>query len=174
MTVPLRDKLSQFLPFLKRKTKRNAQEALSLKPIRLPGAQWERSEKTGFVVVSYRRDYKGSFDRFLGRVFQIDTSRKIEMTDELSSLVWEMCDGENSVGAIAAKISDDYKLTRRQAQVSVLAFLNTLEKKSLIGALVPRNSRAANAMGAEKSGHRAVQPDRAKRNKGVIHARRKQ
>jgi len=73
-------------------------------------------------------------DKWIGRIFSVPTDRKIEMTDELSSLVWELCDGEHTVMSISGEIASKYKLSTRQAQVSVLAFLNTLENKRLVGA----------------------------------------
>jgi hypothetical protein len=82
-------------------------------------------------------------------MFGIPSTRRIELTDEISSYVWVCCDGNRTVSDIAEDISHRYKLNKRQSEVSVLTFLKTLQSKGLIG--IP-------AAQASAFKHRSAQP----------------
>ena len=131
-------KLRQYLPFLPGgPPKASAQQVLGLRPLRNPVVKWERTGEDNLVVISYLpKPFEGR-PRFIDRFFGLPSEKRIELTDELSSAVWELCDGKHSVAEIAGFISKEYKLGRRQAEVSVLAFLKTLQTKRLVG--VPRD-----------------------------------
>lgn len=133
MPSRLIDTMSQYVPFLRRRNRPSPQQILRLRPVRNPNVKWSRSEETGLVVIVLENHPYRSWDKMIGKIFQIPTQRRIEMSDELSSLVWELCDGAHTVAGIAGRIAQDYKLTARQAEVSVLAFLNTLQGKRLVG-----------------------------------------
>ena len=69
------------------------------------------------------------------RVFlraQSQMTKKFEL-DELGLFVWNACDGKTSVQQIIRKLGKQYNLNSRAAEVSTLAFLQTLVKKSLVG-----------------------------------------
>ncbi|HEY3333158.1 MAG TPA: PqqD family protein [Capsulimonadaceae bacterium] len=121
------------LPFLGGTKRPNAKQVLALRPIRNPAVKWERNPETDLVVVTLAYHPYRNWDKLLKKVFRIPTERRVEMSDELSSMVWEMCDGTNTVSAIATHIATKYKLTQRQSEVSVLSFLNTLQGKRLVG-----------------------------------------
>ncbi len=61
-----------------------------------------------------------------------DAKRTYEL-DALGLLVWNSCDGRNSVLRIIRLLARRYHLTVREAQVSTLSFLQTLARKGLIG-----------------------------------------
>lgn len=52
--------------------------------------------------------------------------------DEIGTFVWSLCNGRNSVADIARHLQEKYKLTRKEAQVSVLQFIQTLMKKGIL------------------------------------------
>ena len=56
--------------------------------------------------------------------------------DEIGSLVWELCDGEHSVRHIVRALAERYKLHRKEAEVSVVAYLRMLAKKRFIAIAV--------------------------------------
>lgn len=63
--------------------------------------------------------------------------------DSMGLLVWEACDGKTPVQQIIRKMEKKYKITAREAQVSIQAFLRTLAKKGLIALAVPEGKKKA-------------------------------
>jgi len=161
------DKAREFLPFLPGGgSKPSHRVVMGLRPLRNPHAIWERSGDDNLVTITLTRSLAHRWDRLIAKVFTIPTDRKIEMSDELSSRVWEMCDGAHTVGSIATEIGHQYQLGQRQAEVSVLTFLNTLQSKRLVG-LAPdqQNVRRARKVSTDDNS--------AKGSKG-FYARRKE
>lgn len=60
------------------------------------------------------------------------TSKTFEF-DSIGVFVWKMCDGKNSVQQIIRKLSREYHLNLRAAEIPTIRFLHTLAKKGLIG-----------------------------------------
>jgi hypothetical protein len=53
--------------------------------------------------------------------------------DEIGLLVWDSCDGQNSLQQITRTVADRYRLNVREAEVATMRFLETLARKGLIG-----------------------------------------
>lgn len=53
--------------------------------------------------------------------------------DEIGLLVWDSCDGHNSLQQITRAVADRYRLNLREAEVATMKFLETLARKGLIG-----------------------------------------
>lgn len=116
-------------------------EALGLRPIRNSLVTWERRAKPdageaecaepGLVMITVPRK-SGALTGVLARLLQAPDARKIEL-DEFGSAIWEQCDGKHSVDELARYTSSTYKLNRRQAEVSVIAFMKMLSQRRLIG-----------------------------------------
>ncbi len=77
-----------------------------------------------------RRD--SFFFRVLSKFFFIPKGKNIAL-DEMGSWVWKRCDGVNSVEKIIMQMSDEFKLSRKEAEVSLMSFLKSLSRKRLIG-----------------------------------------
>ena len=60
-------------------------------------------------------------------------STKTFELDAIGLLVWNSCDGHNSVQQIIRKVAKRYNLGLREAQAPTVSFLRTLVKKGLIG-----------------------------------------
>lgn len=150
-------KLRQFLPFLPGGNPRaTPQQMLSLRPLRNPAVKWERAGEENLVVIHYEpKPFEGR-PKFIDRFFGLPGEKRIELTDELSSAVWEMCDSKHTVGEIAGFISREYKLGRRQAEVSVLAFLKTLQTKRLVGVPIDQARELSQAQKAPRSASKAA------------------
>ena len=58
--------------------------------------------------------------------------------DKYSSYIWKICDGLNTVDHIISTIRNDYKLERKEAEVSTLTYLKQLTEKGLIGLAVAK------------------------------------
>ncbi len=105
------------------------QQVLRLYPIRNPVVQYEeREDGTCLLKVPMR---PRGFLRWVSRIFKLPGEHKIEL-DETGSTVWRMCDGQHTVDSIVQRLVRQYKLERREAEVSLFAFLNTLSRRGFI------------------------------------------
>ena len=84
----------------------------------------------GTVVLKVKRR-EGFWGVFLGAIFMVPKERKIAL-DKIGSEVWRLCDGAHSVKHIAGVIGERFKLHRKEAEMSVMNFLDSLAKKQLI------------------------------------------
>jgi hypothetical protein len=133
------------------------EDALDLRPVRNPVVKWEpipgpsldetegedgphpgpllgnEREEEGprklMLVVPRKED---RLTNFLARMLQAPEEKRIEL-DEFGSAIWERCDGTRTVEDLARFTSTTYKLNRRQAEVSVMAFMKMLSQRRLIG-----------------------------------------
>jgi len=62
--------------------------------------------------------------------------RKVDL-DEVGTFVWDICDRETTVRQMIERLSAEYKMNRKEAEVSLFAFLQTLIKKGLVSLIVP-------------------------------------
>ena len=110
-------------------------EALSALPVRnqiLKAETTPEGELT--LTVPRRADWVG---KLLASVFAVPKERKIVL-DRVGADIWEMCDGQNTVEQIIARLSRIYKLNRKEAEVSLTAYLRQLGRRGLIGFAVPK------------------------------------
>ncbi len=136
-------------------------EVLTLRPIRHPAVFWERVGDEQLVVLTVRRR-SDPLMNFVAKLFGIPQTRKIELTDEISSYVWTCCDGAHTVSQIADDLVRRYKLTKRQSEVSVLTYLKTLQAKKLIG--VPAEQARAFKLPAQPQAAATKTPISGKEN----------
>jgi len=59
-------------------------------------------------------------------------TKKLQL-DRLGTSVWDLLDGQRTVRNVIDLFAEQYKLQRREAEVSVTQFLNSLGKRGLIG-----------------------------------------
>ena len=111
-------------------------QVLASRPVRHPKIAWARepAREEGLpelvlVRVPRRQDRWGNF---VAKCFKLPDHKKIEL-DQIGSDVWELCDGTHSVENIARRISEGYKLNKRQAETSVTAYLKMLADRRLVG-----------------------------------------
>jgi hypothetical protein len=64
--------------------------------------------------------------------------RPLEL-DEIGSFVWRMFDGRTQVREMIRRLSERYKLNRKEAEVSLTSFIRTLAKKRLVVLAVRRS-----------------------------------
>lgn len=120
--------------------KRNAPEltrdqAMSARPIRNPNLRWrENDEGEAVIVLPRRRDWVG---KFLAWMFFVPEARPVAL-DEAGTFVWQNCDGTNSVNELVGLLQEEYKLGRREAEMSLTEFLKMLGKRGMVGFLIPK------------------------------------
>ncbi len=95
----------------------------------------EEETREGDLILLLKRHKRLSY-RVLSKIFVIPEEKKFSL-DGLGRWVWERCDGENTVGGMVKQLSESFKLSRREAEVSLMSFLRHLSKKKLIGFVLP-------------------------------------
>lgn len=119
---------------LKRKPKLTRQQSLNAYPVKNIAVR-EEIDDGGFVTLHIPRKSKW-WVRLLMVFFYVPEERTVAL-DEVGSFVWKLCDGEHTVRDLIGELSSKYKLNRREAEVSLIAYLRTLGKKRLIAILAP-------------------------------------
>ncbi|MEJ2638888.1 MAG: PqqD family protein [Desulfosarcinaceae bacterium] len=95
--------------------------------------------ENGDLILTYRVAVRPWLDRLLrrlGRGAQPPLRRKVQL-DTLGTQVWQWIDGERSVDEIVRAFSKAHRLSHREAELSVTAFLRMLGKRGLIGMREP-------------------------------------
>ena len=137
MRLPLKTRLyygiGRYLPFLKiRPPDVDRQATLTLRPGRNSLLTWERSETGGMVLTVPQNQKAGKFTKAMAKWLRAPTERKVEL-DEVGAYVFEMCDGSHTVETIVQKTGRQYKMNRREAEISVTMFLQMLHERNFIG-----------------------------------------
>lgn len=128
------------------------QDALQVFPVHNPQLQWELDED-GMVTANLlrRQDLKG---RLLSSFLMVPNSRELKL-DAVGTFVWNLCDGEHTVNDLVRAMCDQYKLSRREVEVSLTEFLRMLGKRGMIAVAVPQeivdklDPNTAKALGLE-------------------------
>lgn len=125
--------VGRYMPFLKIKPPHvDRKAAMTLRPGRNSLLTYEKRE-TGETVLTIPQNEKvNPITRAMARWLRAPKERKVEL-DEVGGFVWELCDGDHTVEAIVHKTSRQYKLNRREAEVSVTMFLQMLHERNFIG-----------------------------------------
>ena len=110
-------------------------QAMAAWPVRNPGLQTHTNEEGAISVeLPRRKDWVGGMLSFL---FFVPDSKPVQL-DEVGSFVWNLCDGEHTVNEIAVALAKEYKLNRREVDVSLTKYLQTLGKRGMVAFAVPR------------------------------------
>jgi hypothetical protein len=99
-----------------------------VRPHRNEAIRWEERDGTVIITIA-RTDWLARLLRWL---IARPLKRRIEL-DEIGSLVWQLCDGQHTVGDIAEELIRRYRLMRREAITSLAEFLSQLRRRGLVG-----------------------------------------
>lgn len=119
--------------FWKRKTPQlTRRDVIRLRPVRNQALTWERGEDGNVRIEMLCR--RSRLGKTLSIIFFIPREqRRVIELDPIGSFVWERCTGKKDVSKITDDLSDEYNLSRREAEVSLMAYLKTLGEKNLVG-----------------------------------------
>ena len=137
MRLPLKMRLyygiGRYLPFLKiRPPDVDRQATLTLRPGRNSLLTWEKRETGGTLLTVPQNQKAGRMTKAVAKWLRAPTERQVEL-DEVGGYVWELCDGSHTVETIVQKTGRQYKMNRREAEVSVTMFLQMLHERNFIG-----------------------------------------
>ncbi|MEM2500430.1 MAG: PqqD family protein [Candidatus Bathyarchaeia archaeon] len=115
---------------------------LKVKPVRNPALKWEKDKKTKEIkiIVPLRppsQDRNESKKGLLDRLFPPEPRERIIRLDKIGSIVWELCDGERTIGDIAGYLVEKYKVLPEEAELSLTTYFNQLASRGLVGFMVP-------------------------------------
>ena len=117
----------------RKKPQLSREQSLSAIPIQNNAVSVSRDD-AGLVSISIPR--KDSWwVNALSRVFFVPEEKRVGL-DEIGSYVWDLCDGKNDVRSIIGQFQKEYRLNRKEAELSMLNYLKMLAKKKLIGLLI--------------------------------------
>jgi hypothetical protein len=105
---------------------------MTLRPGRDSLLTWEKMESGETILTVPQNQKVGAITRWMADRLKVPTERKVEL-DEVGGYVWELCDGQHTIEKIVQKTGKEYKMNRREAEVSVTMFLQMLHEKNFIG-----------------------------------------
>lgn len=137
MRLPLKSnlyyKIGRHLPFLKiRPPDVDRKQVMTLRPGRNSQIASEKQENGETILIVPQNDKVNRLTKMMAKWMNLPPERKVEL-DEVGGFVWELCDGNHTVEAIVKKTSQEYKMSRREAEVSVTTFLQMLHQRNFIG-----------------------------------------
>ena len=114
------------------KAKAPRAELLAAVPVRNPLLEWRVDEEPGSPVVVLLVPRRGDgIGRLLNRLFDAPEHRQVVL-DELGTQVWRLCDGTTTVDGIVRALMERHRLQRREAEVSLTTYLETLARRGFI------------------------------------------
>ena len=111
------------------------EDSLNAVPLKSPVIASEKKNDKLLLTVEFERP---RWQQFLG------AEKKCTKTfalDNIGSAVYQLCNGENTVATIIKKISQDYKISISDAEISVTTFMKTLIAKGLIAIAVQKKGQ---------------------------------
>jgi hypothetical protein len=119
--------------FRRRKPSLSREQNLASVPLRSTSVREEETDEGYARLVAPRRD--SWWVRMMAKVFFVPDARRVTL-DEIGTFVWRQCDGEHNMRDIIQALCKRYKLHRKEAEVSVVAYLRQLMKRGLLGIAV--------------------------------------
>jgi len=109
----------------------NKDDVLKSRPVRNTLIKWEQQPETKIISLTVPQK-EVWWIRIVSKLFMLPKSRVIVL-DEVGSFVWNLCDGYNSIDTIVRALCNKYKLTRKEAETSLLEYFRKLGKRGIIG-----------------------------------------
>ncbi len=119
----------------------NRRDVLKALPLRNQLIKWEVDDKQEVSLVIPQKQ------RFLisiaAKLFRLPDKRVIVL-DDVGSFVWQLCDGQNTVGHVVNQLCNRYQMTRKEAETSLFTYMRQLGKRGIIGFAVPKDMKGGN------------------------------
>lgn len=104
---------------------------LRLCPVRNPNLEWEEQEDR--VVLLVKHGNKKSWKLRIAQHFVTVPQDRRVVLDAIGTDVWQMTDGQTTIGHIAKTLAKKYKLSPREAELSLQQFFKELGRRGYIG-----------------------------------------
>jgi len=104
-------------------------------PVRNPDASIVAEEDDMLVIQAPLRQTSTGIVRLLAKSSKAPEMKRFEM-ESVGAFVWKMCDGMNTFEGISARLREQYKMQRVEADAALAAFLQMLAQRKLITLMV--------------------------------------
>ncbi len=129
ISLRLKSLAGRHLPFLKIGPKPDREAVMRLRPVRNAAIEWTTNEEGALLSIPARKD---RLARAVSAWFRLPSSRAVQL-DEVGSYVWSLCDGSQTVDSIVKQTCRQYKMNRREVEISVTTYLQMLVERNFIG-----------------------------------------
>jgi len=137
------------------------EQSLRCVPVRNEHVEEQRSDSGEVTLYLPRREVW--WVNALAKIFYIPKKGRGIMLDELGTSVWDMIDGQTNVKQVIERFASAYRLSKREAELSIVAHLRNLAKRGLIGiAVVDAGGGKGSASKKRKSRNQGKQPQPAR------------
>jgi len=99
-------------------------------PLRNATIKWEENDEGEVSIVIPPKDK--TWVKIITKIFMIP-GKRVVVLDEIGSFVWMQCDGEHTIKDIINSLTGKYRLTRKEAEVSLINYMRTLGKRGMLG-----------------------------------------
>jgi len=123
-----------FWPFKKKKRLLSRERFLQSRPVINPAIKTEESED-GAVVLVIPVERSG-VPNVVSKTLSIPEQKKVQL-DEVGSKVWRKIDGKASMSDLSKWMEDEFKISQREAEISLNTYFQKLTERGLVGMIVP-------------------------------------
>lgn len=120
--------------FRRKQSPLTREQSLQCVPIKNQVVEEARSDSGDITLYLPRRNVW--WVNALARIFYIPKKGRGVLLDELGSCVWDMIDGQTTVKQVIEQFAAKYRLSKREAELSIVAHLKNLAKRGLIAIAV--------------------------------------
>ena len=113
-------------------------DLLNALPLRNKLVNWEADDKGEVSLIIIQKPKL--WVRIISKVFMLPGKRVVAL-DDVGSFVWQLCDGHNSINQIVKQLSGKYRMTRKEAETSLVTYMRQLGKRGIIGFAVPKKAK---------------------------------
>ncbi len=132
LTQRLRISAGRYIPFLKQTPSLEDRKRLMLlRPVHNSLITVEEKEDGEIILHIPMKEKVGFLTKLLAKCVQLPTEKRVEL-DEVGSFVWKLCDGSNTLESVVQKVGREYKMNRREAEVSTTTFMEMLIQRNFI------------------------------------------
>jgi len=135
------------------------QQSLSAIPVPNRNVEVEKDDAGNVTItVPWQRNWKMTLIGLLMLTPPAKRKRVVAL-DEVGSEVYSLCDGRRTMKSIVDIFADRYKLSRKEAVLSITAYLNQLAQRGIVAFMVPQAERSRGAGSARRATRRGRRKD---------------
>ena len=123
-----------FWPFKKKKRLLSRERFLLSRPVINPMIKTEESEDGAVVLVIPVQ--RSGIPNVLSKSLSIPEQKKVQL-DEVGSKVWKKIDGKATMSDLSKWMESEFKISQREAEISLNTYFQKLTEKGLVGMIVP-------------------------------------
>lgn len=132
LTQRLRISAGRYIPFLKQTPSLEDRKRLMLlRPVHNSLITVEERDDGEIILHIPVKEKVGFFTKILAKCVQMPSEKRVEL-DEVGSFVWKLCDGSNTLESVVQKVGREYRMNRREAEVSTTTFMEMLIQRNFI------------------------------------------